>query len=282
LTSENAQTIVAKADVVLDCSDNVPARYLTNDACVLEAKPLVSGSAIGLEGQLTVYHANKRGDGTACYRCIFPDPPPAACVGQCDTAGVIGPVPGVIGTLQALEAIKLITEFKFSEPLRGRLLLFDGAESHFRHVKLRGRKPDCRSCGRSDDPIRSVRGVDYESLGRIGANSTSTLGDCHRVAAQELREALKHRNTRVVDVRSKEQFAMCKLPQSINIPISELASRVDEVKSLLPSSIFVVCRRGNDSQSATKVLLDNGVPAKDVVGGLTSWRTECDSAFPYY
>ncbi|KAM3955212.1 adenylyltransferase and sulfurtransferase MOCS3-like [Aphomia sociella] len=167
LTSTNALEISSRYDIVLDCSDNVPTRYLLNDLCVMSKIPLISGSALKLEGQLTIYgyRAEKNTNEKElsyigpCYRCVFPSPPPAAAVGSCSANGVAGPVPGVIGCLQALEAIKYIVGHTHRQLLVERMLLFDGEDSSFRTVKLRTRNPQCAAC--SDNPTISQL-LDYE------------------------------------------------------------------------------------------------------------------------
>ncbi|KAG4079095.1 hypothetical protein HA402_001066 [Bradysia odoriphaga] len=287
LNSENALNIIADYDIVLDATDNVATRYLLNDACVLGRKPLVSGSALQFEGQLTLYN-HKSGP---CYRCIFPTPPPPETVTNCGDGGVIGAVPGVIGTLQALEAIKLI--LSLDGVLSGRLLLFDGTQTSFRTVKLRGKRENCDIC--SDTP-KITKLIDYEQFCGMKASDKDTnlnvLDRCDRITVEQYRaivdEQLQHI---LIDVRSSNEFAICSLPNSVNIPIKDILSDktfpsiVENLKSKEKLPIFVVCRRGNDSQLAAKRFnetVDNGFKAKDLVGGLHSWAESVDQSFPVY
>lgn len=186
LTPENAMDIIREYDIVLDCTDNAATRYLLNDACVLSGKPLVSGSALRMEGQLTVYNF----DGSPCYRCLFPTPPPAASVTNCGDGGVLGCVPGMIGCLQAMEAMKIAIclaggNNRHMEVCAGKMLLFDGMRTSIRTVKLRQRRTDCVVCG--DQP--SVRHlIDYEEFcGSRACDKTAQLqilDDDERISVQ--------------------------------------------------------------------------------------------------
>jgi adenylyltransferase and sulfurtransferase len=293
----NAVELVRQYDVVLDCTDNVASRYLVNDACAAARTPLVSGSAIGLEGQLTVYGLTRE---TPCYRCIFPVPPPPACVGSCSSAGVLGPVPGTIGTLQALEALKIVAKIENSSPLAGRLLLFDATELVFRNVKLRGRVETCKAC--SDTPVISVAEFDYAAF---AADTASVRDDdvknrLLRPLPDELRISVAkfsamrdvpRRQYHLVDVRPPEQFAMCSLPESVNIPLDTMQFHGEPVQSVLDgiaklgadSPVVVLCRRGIESQDAVRLLHAHGVASVvDVKGGLQAWHHEIDKSFPLY
>lgn len=210
LDSSNAMELIRRYDVVLDCSDNVATRYLLNDACILLDKPLVSGSALRLEGQLSVY---KRGQGP-CYRCIFPTPPPPESVMNCSDGGVLGPVTGVIGCLQALEAIKLIVGHGSS--FIGRMLLFDGLEGTFRGIKLRPRKADCAVCG--DEPTID-RLQDYVQFCGMAATDKergiSVLADEHRISPTEYRLIREMGKEHVlIDTREPLQTEICSLEGS--------------------------------------------------------------------
>merc|ERR1711965_214003 len=166
LAPANALALVEPYDVVVDCSDNAPTRYLVNDACVLLRKPLVSAAAVGTEGQLSVYHHR----GGPCYRCLFPEPPAPRHCQRCSEAGVLGAVPGVMGTLQALEAVKVLADV--GESLAGRLLLFDALAGRFQSVKLRGRQPGCAACGDAPSLARAAGGgldpAPYAEQGQCG------------------------------------------------------------------------------------------------------------------
>lgn len=278
----NALQLVREYDLVLDCTDNVMSRYLISDACAAERVPLISGSAIGMEGQLTVYCSSEE---APCYRCIFPKPPPPSCVGSCDSAGVIGPVPGIIGTLQALEALKLIGKIGLCEILERKLLLFDGTDSSFRTVKLRSRSTDCAACG--PNPI-NVAKFDYESFasGPTGFLPTPWphVRSDYRLSATEFAKLRKeHQHYRLIDVRPRTEFDMCHLDEAENIPLNHLTS--SEIKKATSGGLRTVfiCRRGNASRSAVDLALKEGVPdVCDVIGGLQSWHASVDKEFPLY
>lgn len=289
LTSDNALAILEQYDIVVDATDNVATRYLLNDACVLLKKPLVSGSALQLEGQLTVYN-HKNGP---CYRCLFPTPPPPETVTNCGDGGVLGAITGVIGALQALETIKII--LGNDGVLSGRLLLFDGHQSCFRNLKLRGKKPDCTVCSSTPSLTKLI---DYEQFCSMKAtdkdSALSLLQPHERITVQEYK-AIVDRNLPhvLVDVRGANQFEICQLPQSINIPIEDILKNRRGVEEIVKENgesdlpVFVVCRRGNDSQLAVRHLAplfkERGLPTpRDIVGGLHAWTRNVDGEFPIY
>jgi adenylyltransferase and sulfurtransferase len=288
----DAGTAVALAsgyDVVLDCTDNVASRYLVSDACAASRTPLVSGSAIGLDGQLTVYCLD---DETPCYRCIFPVPPPPSCVGSCASAGVLGPVPGTIGTLQALEAVKILAKIDGAAPLASRLLLFDASDMVFRTVKLRGRDKRCTVCG--EEAAFRVDEFDYEAFAATcgGSGKESPLPENWRIDVAALRAMLAVSTTEpllLLDVRPQEQFEMCSLRESMSLPLSVMrtdSSRVQAVRRMVacqPMPIVVLCRRGNQSQDGVRLLRQSGIDnVVDVIGGLQAWHQEVDKSFPLY
>ncbi|XP_059158611.1 adenylyltransferase and sulfurtransferase MOCS3-like [Physella acuta] len=305
LDSSNALEIIKRYDVVLDATDNVATRYLLNDACVLAGKPLISGSALRFEGQLTVYNH----EGGPCYRCLFPQPPPPETVTNCSEGGVIGVVPGIIGSIQALEAIKILSGIGTS--FKQRLLLFDALDGTFRSVKLRPRSKDCSVCG--DNPtIHQL--IDYEQF--CGAKASDkdhelhVLDDSLRISAKEysamLEKSVPHL---LLDVRPSVELDICQLPHpAINIPFTNLMKNIPEaveqiekeferlVPEHLPNThlnptntqphIVCVCRRGNDSQLAVEslksVLAEKSVTVVDIRGGLHSWGRHVDTDFPIY
>ncbi|KAJ6638409.1 Adenylyltransferase and sulfurtransferase MOCS3, partial [Pseudolycoriella hygida] len=287
LSSENAMNIINEYDIILDATDNVATRYLLNDACVLGGKPLVSGSALQFEGQLTVYNH----DSGPCYRCLFPTPPPPETVTNCGDGGVIGAVPGVIGTLQALEAIKIILSLEGH--LSGRLLLFDGIQASFRNVKLRGKQQSCSVCS---DMATITKLIDYEQFCGMKASDKDTklnvLCEDDRITVSQYDSIVKEKiNHILVDVRSSLEFDICKMPSAINIPIKDILNDItfsgimSNLKSNEKLPIYVVCRRGNDSQIAAKRINDAGadeIKAKDIIGGLHSWAKVIDPSFPVY
>lgn len=218
LNSQNAIEILTPYDLVLDATDNVATRYLLNDACVLLKKPLVSGSALQLEGQLTVYNL----EGGPCYRCLFPKPPPPETVKNCGDGGVIGAITGVIGSLQALEAIKILLG-NSENSLKGRLLLFDGLTSTFRTIKLRGRQKTCNVCGENPSITKLI---DYEEFCGMAAMDKDPglkiLGPENRITVQEYSNIPRNSNHLLIDVRSREEFEICQLENSLNVPIKNL------------------------------------------------------------
>lgn len=292
LDSKNALEIIKCYDVVLDATDNVATRYLLNDACVLTKKPLVSASALRFEGHLSVF--NYYGP---CYRCIFPTPPPPETVTNCGDGGVFGPAVGTIGVLQALEALKIL--LNLPHVLSGQLLLFDGLETKFRNIKLRTRNVNCIVCG--DHPTLHEL-IDYEQFCGSKANDKdpklNLLGEEERISVEEYNTALKlgTEGHVLIDVRSPEEFEICNLKNSINIPLNEINN--DENVSLVKrkiqemqdkyndANLYVMCRRGNDSQKAVRNLqqIFNGstLKIKDVIGGIHAWSKKIDHTFPVY
>lgn len=281
----NAVALVKQYDAVLDCTDNVRSRYLISDACATTRVPLISGSAIGLDGQLTVYASSEN---APCYRCIFPTPPPPACVGSCDSAGVLGPVPGVIGTLQALEALKIVGQVRNTSTLEGKLLLFDGAESNFRQVRLRPRSKTCSMCG--DSPTIEVSSFDYDSFAMGGDSCPMTESRFPKIANERrftpesfasFRE--KEKDYQLIDVRPKAQFDMCHLREAKNCPVDKLTTEfLDSVVRKDTPTVFI-CRRGNASRTAVECALNSGNSnVFDVIGGLEAWHHKVDKQFPLY
>mmetsp|Transcript_19533 Transcript_19533/g.32015 ORF Transcript_19533/g.32015 Transcript_19533/m.32015 type:complete len:454 (-) Transcript_19533:620-1981(-) len=292
INRENAVSLVKQYDIVVDGSDNAPTRYLVNDACVVAGKPLVSGSALQMEGQLTVYNY----DSGPCYRCLFPTPPPPAMVRNCADGGVLGVVPGIIGCLEALEAIKLAAQI--GNIMARRLMLFDALDNTFRTVKLRGRDPKCVVCG--DTPtVRDPSTFDYESfcggtcLGRVEASKMIDLLDPRRRISVEDYKKIRDDKTKhlLLDVRPRLQFDICSLPNSTNIPFADLKTRVDDVRRAMTGDndggihepVYVLCRRGNDSQRAAKLLLDSGLnDVFSIDGGIAGWARQVDPELPIY
>lgn len=298
LDSKNAQQIASAYDLVLDCSDNVPTRYLLNDLCVMLKIPLISGSALKMEGQLTIYGYRRQDHHQEtyigpCYRCVFPTPPPPAAVGSCSAHGVAGPVPGTVGTLQALEAIKYVIGRTERHLLVGRMLLFDGEDATFRAVKLRPRRPACVACGDRG----GGRLIDYEQFCNAPAKEKDldleVLAPENRVSANELNVMMNNeeRGGRhlVVDVRNEQEYAMCHIQGSVNYPVENLHRNLEELieKTKEFDGVVFVCRRGNDSQVVAKKVLDvtdkeRWSKVKDLVGGLHSWSKNVDPDFPVY
>ncbi|XP_042318924.1 adenylyltransferase and sulfurtransferase MOCS3 isoform X2 [Sceloporus undulatus] len=299
LSPSNALKLVGGYDIVADCSDNVATRYLVNDACVLAGKPLVSASALRMEGQLVVYNFQ----GGPCYRCLFPKPPPPETVTNCADGGVLGVVPGILGTLQALEVLKMASGM--GTTFNRSMLLFDGLEGRFRHIKLRPRDPDCAVCG--DCPSVTTL-QDYEAF--CGSSATDKcpalrlLRSEERISVEEYKKILDSQVPHVlVDVRPPVEVEICRFPQSLNVPLSKLEGKDDEfLKSLcqriketkqrtnedLAFPVYVVCKLGNDSQKAVRILeglSHDGlglISVKDIRGGLMAWANKIDQEFPQY
>ncbi|KAL0089918.1 Molybdopterin-synthase sulfurtransferase [Phycomyces blakesleeanus] len=285
LTSENALEIIREYDIVIDATDNIGARYLLSDACVLANKPLVSGSALRMDGQLTVYHHNNG----PCYRCLHPVPPPIDTVSKCVESGVLGVIPGVIGTLQALEAIKVAVGLHNDDPS---FLIFSGLTTPmFRTMKLRGRKKDCIACG--DNPSLTDL-IDYAEF--CGTADSDKSQDLFLLAPHERIKACEYdahvrqqKPSLLLDVRPPVQYDICRLPESHSVPIDEFENKIMDIKKSMSEldvagdQVFVVCRLGNDSQLAVRLLEKHGIKgARDLVGGLYSWSMNVDPSFPIY
>ncbi len=274
LTSENALEILADYDVVVDGSDNFPTRYLVNDACVLLGKRNVYGSILKFEGQVSVFGG---GEGAPCYRCLFRQPPPPGLVPSCAEGGVVGVLPGIIGSLQALEAIKLITGV--GEPLIGRLLLFDGAALKFRELKLR-RNPACPACG--DEP--TVTGlIDYEEFCGMNEEPAGAAVD-EEIGAAELKERLDRGDPiALIDVREPFEWGIANLEGygARLIPMDDVPARVDELDP--GDEIVFICRSGARSMQVTEYLRQRGFArARNLRGGVLAWGEEVDPSFPRY
>ncbi|KAG5355357.1 Adenylyltransferase and sulfurtransferase UBA4 [Yarrowia sp. C11] len=276
LTSENSFGIFKNHDLVLDCTDGPAVRYLINDTAVLSGIPVVSASALKTEGQLSIYNYN----GGPCYRCLFPIPPPADAVETCGDGGILGPVVGMMGLSQAMEAIKLLTGF-YAESFTPFLMLYSAYSfPQWKCVKVRKRQKTCSVCGDeptiSRDVIESGK-VDYAEF--CGSPSQVVLGSEQRVTVQEYNEVKSSKHV-LLDVREAHQFDIMALPGAVNIPWSQLKHKQEFELEKVP--VFVVCRYGNDSQNAVEKLQKLGIESKDIKGGLFAWSTEVDPEFPVY
>ena len=266
LTSANARAVVRGVDVVLDGSDNFPTRYLMNDACVLEGKPLVYGSIFRFDGQVSLFAP----DGP-CYRCLFADPPPAGLVPNCAEGGVVGALPGIVGSLQALEAIKLI--IGAGETLAGRLLLFDGLKMTFREVRLR-KDPDCPVCG--DHPTVTAL-IDYEAFCGMPAHDGAA-----EISAGELAPLLRNEAAPLLlDVREQWEWDVARIDGSLHIPLGQLPARIREVDSR--REIVTICHHGMRSLAARELLIGAGFSrVKSLAGGIDQWAEEIDGSIGRY
>ncbi|MDX2122507.1 MAG: molybdopterin-synthase adenylyltransferase MoeB [Gemmatimonadota bacterium] len=269
LSSANALDILGRYDLVVDGSDNFPTRYLVNDACVLLGKPLVYGSIFRFEGQVSVFEA-KRGP---CYRCLYSEPPPPGLVPSCAEGGVLGVLPGIIGSLQALEAIKLL--LGVGDSLVGRLVLFDALRLRFRELALR-KDPDCPVCG----PAPTVTAlIDYEAFCGIGGIAAHPELE---ISPVELRDALDGAAPPLVlDVREPHEFEIVHLEGSHLIPLRELPARLAELTA--HREIVALCHHGMRSLQAVELLRGAGFGgARSLAGGIDAWAAEVDPALARY
>jgi len=286
-SAQNAMRIVTPYDIVCDCTDNVTSRYLVSDACVMAGKPLVSGSAVRWEGQLTVYNYL----GGVCYRCMFPTPPPRSTVSACSDVGVMGPVPGMVGCLMALEAQKIGMGLGCGEVLCGRMMMFHGLTMTFRVAKLRGRNPACIACG--ENPTMSPEAPLPEYAEYLTCEIPVPLPSEVCVTPCVLEKHLRENPDRMVvlDVRVPLQHDMCHLPLArvavVNVPLEEIERRKEDIKALQGEGgrkeLYVICRRGIRSSRAVDFLKKEGFEkVYNVDGGLTRWAKDVDTAFPTY
>jgi len=269
LTSENALDIIREFDVVADGTDNFATRYLVNDACVLLGKPNVYGSIFRFEGQASVFYA-KEGP---CYRCLYPEPPPPGLVPSCAEGGVLGVLPGIIGSIQAMETIKLV--LGRGELLIGRLLLFDALRLKFRELKLE-RDPDCPVCGRNPT-ITSL--IDYEAFCGVGAEPAY---DGAEVTVLDLKEELDAgKPIAIVDVREPHEYEIASIPGARLIPLGELPERLRELDD--HAEIVTHCHHGARSLKALEILRAAGFSkVRSLKGGIDAWAVNVDPEMPRY
>jgi sulfur-carrier protein adenylyltransferase/sulfurtransferase len=272
LTSENALELVKQYDIVIDGTDNFPTRYLVNDACVLLGKPNVYGSIFRFEGQASVFDA-KRGP---CYRCLYPEPPPPGLVPSCAEGGVLGVLPGIIGVMQAIEAVKLI--LGKGEPLIGRLVLFDALKMKFRELKLR-KNPDCPIC--SEQPSITEL-IDYQEFCGVTLQEEVEVGKEFEITPLELKEKIERGDEFIlVDVREPEEFAIGRIPGSRLIPQRTVPERLHELSTA--DEIVVHCRSGVRSGKIVELMKQAGYrKVKNLVGGILRWSDDVDPSVPKY
>jgi adenylyltransferase/sulfurtransferase len=271
LTRENALDVVSGYDIVVDGSDNFPTRYLVNDACAVLGKPDVYGSVFRFEGQASVFGLE---DGP-CYRCLYPEPSPPALVPSCAEAGVLGVVPGIIGSIQAAETIKLI--IRRGEVLKGRLLLFDALEMKFRELKV-PKNPACPVCR----PQRTTRELpDYEEFCRAGGASSAGSSATPEITPRELKACLDAGgDSLIIDVREPYENRICRL-DALLIPLAEIPSRLDDLDR--SRDIVVYCRTGIRSAAAVAFLKQAGFARVwNLRGGILAWADEIDPTMPKY
>jgi adenylyltransferase/sulfurtransferase len=271
LTSANALDILRRFDVVVDGSDNFPTRYLVNDACVLLGKPNVYGSVFRFDGQASVFDA-QRGP---CYRCLYAEPPPPDLVPSCAEGGVLGVLPGIIGSIQALEAIKLIVGV--GQALIGRLLLFDGRKLQFRELTLE-KDPDCPVCG-TQPTVTSL--IDYEAFCGLGDGGEGT-GDGVEIAPLDLkREWTRNPSLMVIDVREPHETEIARIAGARLIPLAQLPGRLHELDG--HAEIVTHCHHGVRSMKAREILKGAGfAKVRSLAGGIDAWARDVDPEVPRY
>ncbi|BCU09633.1 molybdenum cofactor biosynthesis protein MoeB [Microcystis aeruginosa] len=274
ISSENALDILAPYDVIIDGTDNFPTRYLTNDACVLLDKPNVYGSIFRFEGQATVFNYQ----GGPNYRDLYPEPPPPGMVPSCAEGGVLGVLPGVIGTIQATEAIKII--LGAPDTLSGRLLLYNAWEMKFRELKLR------------PNPIRPVieKLIDYEQFCGIPQAKAQEAAEQQKMTEMTVVElkALIDSNANdyiLIDVRNPNEYQIANIPNSVLIPLPDIenGAAIPKIKELVNGYRLIAhCKMGGRSAKALAILKDAGIEGINVKGGISAWSREVDSTVPEY
>jgi len=289
LDGDNALALVQDYDIILDGSDNFPTRYRVNDAGVLAGKPVVYGSVLRFDGQLSVFDA-QRGP---CYRCIFPRPPAEGSVPSCAEGGVLGVLPGLVGSLQALEVIKLV--LGRGEPLLGRLLLIEGLATVFSTVTV-DKDPACPMCGEerriftpgADFAVAS--GTESDAGPATGSDAgpgaqfcAETAAPIQRITATELARALEEPGTdlRVLDVRTPQERAIARFPAALELPLDELPGRLDELRR--DQGWVISCHKGARAERACALLQDSGFERVQVLdGGIDAWAEQVDPDLPRY
>jgi molybdopterin/thiamine biosynthesis adenylyltransferase/rhodanese-related sulfurtransferase len=271
LSSANALELFRDFDMVVDGTDNFPTRYLVNDACVLTGKPNVYGSIFRFEGQVSIF-AMKEGP---CYRCLYPEPPPPGLVPSCAEGGVLGILPGLVGVMQATEAIKLI--LGAGEPLIGRLLLVDALAMRFRELKLR-KNPDCPACG-THPTIKAL--IDYNEFCGIRGEEKPVETQMPSITVEELKQLRDAgKEPFLLDVREPHEYQICNLGGHL-IPLNDLPKRVNELDS--SREIVVHCKMGGRSAKAVDFLRQSGfTKVKNLTGGINAWAEKVDPKVPKY
>ena len=297
LTSDNALELFADYDVIIDGTDNFPTRYLVNDACVKLGKPNVYGSIFRFEGQLSVFYAEEG----PCYRCMFPEPPPPGLVPSCAEGGVLGILPGTIGTLQATEAIKLL--LGIGDPMIGRMLLYDALEMSFTTLKVR-KNPDCTVCGVPADEVTLINyeqfcGMPAHDRSEFGSTTIEETNDMLDITVQELKAKIDaHEDLVVLDVREPHEWEIAAIDGTLRIPKGDIqaardavlagrASAENTVLAQIPQdkTLVVHCRSGVRSAHSIGFLEDVGYNPEslyNLTGGILAWASEIDPSLPQY
>jgi adenylyltransferase/sulfurtransferase len=275
LSSENALEIMKDYDIIIDGTDNFPTRYLTNDACVFLKKPNIYGSIFRFDGLTTVFKA----DEGPCYRCLYPEPPPPGMVPSCAEGGVLGILPGVIGLIQATEAVKLIVGV--GKPLIGRLLVYDALQMTFRELKLK-KDPHCPVCGKNPTIAKLI---DYEAF--CGLTRGGAVSEDHEIAditVEELKQKLDRKENFIfLDVREPFESQIAKIQGTKLIPLGQLEAHLGELESYKDKEIVAHCKLGGRSRKALEFLKSKGFKhLKNVVGGIDAWSQRIDPSVPRY
>lgn len=268
LDSSNALQLLEKYDIVLDCTDSFPARYLINDACVLLHKPDVYASIFRFDGQVSVFHADRG----PCYRCLFPEPPPPDTVQDCSVAGVLGVLPGVMGGLQAAQAINMIV--RSGQPLIGRLLLFNAMDMSFSELRV-GKNPSCPACGKRPTVTKLI---DYEEFCGV-KRPAAVVPEVDPASLKRLLEGGS--KVKLLDIREPGEYGLCHLPGSELIPEEEFYRRVGELDR--SEDIVVYCHVGAKSARAVEFLSAKGFrKVRNLKGGIRAWADAIDPSMPLY
>jgi adenylyltransferase/sulfurtransferase len=272
LSSANALSLFEPYDIIIDGTDNFPTRYLVNDACVLLRKPNVYGSIFRFDGQASVFYPGRG----PCYRCLYPEPPPPGEVPSCAEGGVLGILPGLIGCIQATEAVKLI--LGQGSPLVGRLVLYDALAMTFREFKVR-RNPRCPVCG--DQPT-ITKLIDYEQFCGVRGQETIPVSTTDEMTVEELKAKLdRGEKVLILDVRNPPEYQICRIPGSTLLPLPELPQRLGELDR--NREMVVHCKSGMRSQKAIAFLRQQGfTKLTNLQGGILAWAERIDPSMPKY
>jgi adenylyltransferase/sulfurtransferase len=269
LNSSNAMEVIRKYDVVVDATDNLPSRYLINEACVLQEKPDIFASVLGFDGQASVFSTPNG----PCYRCLYPEPPSPDSVKSCEEAGVLNVIPGIMGTIQANQAIGIL--LRKGTQLIGRLLVFNGLDNSFKEINFR-KNSSCAVCG----PTPTItRLIDYEEF--CGLKVRETPAEFNITAGQLKTAVDSGKRPVLLDVREPYEYSLCHIESSTLIPLEELSTRMGELKR--NSEIVVYCHVGIRSASAVRLLRQTGfVNVRNLQGGIDEWSRQVDKKMPRY
>ncbi|MDQ1639722.1 MAG: sulfur-carrier protein adenylyltransferase/sulfurtransferase [Pyrinomonadaceae bacterium] len=273
LSSDNALALFKNYDIIVDGTDNFPTRYLVNDACVLTGKPNVYGSIFRFEGQASVFWADRG----ACYRCLYPEPPPPGLVPSCAEGGVLGVLPGIVGAIQANETIKIILGAE--DTLVNRLLLFDAWHMKFREFKLR-KDPNCPVCG-ENPTIKEL--IDYEQFCGLAPSQQVEAPKLEEITATELKQRLDRADDlQIIDVREPGEYEIARIPNTKLIPLAQVVNRMNEIDAARETVVH--CKGGVRSAKAIEALKQAGFQGKlvNLKGGITAWSDEVDPGVAKY